>query len=239
MRCPGCAGGNRHHSPQSPLEKCTFSRETYFQKVGKNLAIAKSITSSVVLLQRHQCCAASTWSNTFFPPDPLATLLITPLTTSVASSSLRFPPILTISCFGSLNYIILSTRSENEDIRRTLPAVKYSISPLVARARSSGPLCLYHSVCQKPCAVRLLNMNTEVGKLSGSLDIAPYVTRWAFFPARRNICVVDFPPMQFNNSRTSYETISRLIHEEPQCLPCHQSTPSLVRRKICLRVDHK
>ena len=51
-------------------------------------------------------------------------------------------------------------------------------------------------------------MSVEGGKMTGSLAIAPYVTRWAFFPAKRSIRVVDFPPTQFNSSRISYNDIS-------------------------------
>ena len=86
-----------------------------------------------------------------------------------------------------------------------LPAAICLTSSPVTRARSSGPLRLFHSVCQNPCAVRLLKMNTEGGKITASLAIAPYVTKWASFPARRSIRVVDFPPTQFNSSRISYK----------------------------------
>jgi len=90
----------------------------------------------------------------------------------------------------------------------TLPAAIYLTSSPVTCARSSGPCCLHHSVCQNPCAVRLLNMNTVGGKVSASLAIAPYVTRWAFFPEKRSIRVVDFPPTQFNSSRISYKGVN-------------------------------
>ena len=90
---------------------------------------------------------------------------------------------------------------------RTLPVAMYLTSSPITRIRSSGLLCLFHSVCQNPWAVRLLNMNVEGGKVTASFAIAPYVTRWAFFPAKRSIRVVDFPPTQFNSSRISYKDI--------------------------------
>ena len=174
-------------------------------------------------LQHNHDCAGSTWSKIFFPPEPVATLSMTPLTIFVASSSLSFPSSLTISCIGSLNYLTLSIYNPGM-VRRvgpTFPAAMYSTSFPVTRARSCGLFCLYHSDCQNPCAVRLLNMNTEGGKPSASLAMAPYVTKWAFFPARRSIRVVDFPPTQFKSSRISYIAVNKRNHEmrQPHTFP--------------------
>ena len=57
-------------------------------------------------------CTGSTWSKTFFPPEPPANLFTTSLTISVASSSLSFPSILTISCLGSLSCSIFSASNQ-------------------------------------------------------------------------------------------------------------------------------
>ena len=57
--------------------------------------------------------------------------------------------------------------------KRTFPVVIRLTSSSVTRARSCLLFWLYHSVCQKPWAVRFLNMKREGGKLSGSLAMAP------------------------------------------------------------------
>ena len=158
----------------------------------------------MVIFHDHNC-TGSIWSKIFLPPEPLATLLTTSLAILVASLSLIFPPILTISWLSSLNYPVLSAHNQGTtySMEQTFPLAIYFTRFPVIRAVSCWLFCLYQSDCQNPCAVRLLKINTEGGKLSASLAIPPYVTKWAFFPARRSIRAVDFPPTQFKRSRIS------------------------------------
>lgn len=89
-----------------------------------------------------------------------------------------------------------------------------------------------------PCAVRFLNIKSEVGRESGSFDMAPYETRWAsflvhsvrsirnstwrrqYYPRSRAIIVVSFPDTQFNPNRMGY---IRILDAPTAPIPSHRN----------------
>lgn len=150
---------------------------------------------------RYIYCGCSMSSRIFFPCWPWDSFSMIARTRSVACASLSFAGIVTISCSGSFNYQkqkvsindLSDSRGQLSTFMSTSVRISASLSPLV--------LPSYQRDIQKPCAVRFLKINSDVGSSSGRFDMAPYDTMCASAPRSFAMLVVVAPPTQLRNSR--------------------------------------
>ena len=76
-------------------------------------------------------------------------------------------------------------------------------------------LCsLFQRLCQNPWHLRFLNMNADVGRESGCFDMAPYETKCASCPRKRDIAVVTGPLTQFSIRRIGCTMMSLPMPEK-------------------------